>query len=147
MFGKLFVLIFLLGVIGCAHPKYVDDAPAVDPVTEDMASCDLNFQKSKLCASFNWEKKPSETEAASFVLEFHGDLDPSQFVDLITPLAVRLWMPSMGHGSRPVNIEHLGMGQYRVSNVFFIMRGEWEIQVQLKSGENILEQVVKTVRF
>lgn len=146
MFGKYLILGLVTGLMACAHLKYGEDAPA-DPVTEDMASCDLNFKQSKLCASFSWEKKPTETENGSFVLEFHGDQDPSQFVDLITPLAVVLWMPSMGHGSSPVAIEHLGMGQYRVSKVLFPMRGEWDIRIQLKNGTDILDQVVYPVRF
>ncbi|WP_413287973.1 FixH family protein [Bdellovibrio sp. HCB337] len=145
MFGKILVLIATFVMVACAHVKEAKDTP-VDPVTEDMASCDLSFPKSTLCASFNWEKKPTETDAGSFVLEFHGDLDPSQFVDLIVPLHVVLWMPSMGHGSSPVTIDHLGMGQYRVSKVFFSMRGEWEIRIQLKRGDAVVEQAVTSVR-
>lgn len=146
---------FLMGVLlglslwGCAHPRYEETAPASpqESAEDPLASCDLEFTKSHFCASLNWEKKPTEEEAGSFVLEFHGDRDPSQFVELIYPLVVVLWMPSMGHGSAPVTVESLGMGQYRISKVFFIMHGDWEIKIQIKSGQDVLDEVVLPYRF
>jgi len=131
----------------CAHPKYAEKP--LDPAEEQLGTCDIELRDSKMCASFSWDIPPSEDKEGSFVLEFHGDRDASQVVDLIVDLAVVLWMPSMGHGSKPVEITHLGNGQYRVSNVFFTMHGDWDIQVQLKNKKNgqILDQAVYPVHY
>jgi hypothetical protein len=39
----------------------------------------------------------------------------------------------MGHGSAPVKITPQAPGVYEVSDVFFIMPGDWEIQIQLRT--------------
>jgi hypothetical protein len=148
MFGsilKLFAVGFLLAA--CAHPNYKETP--VDPTEEQLGTCDIDLKDSKMCASFSWDILPADDKDGSFVLEFHGDHDASQVVDLIVDLGVVLWMPGMGHGSKPVEITHLGNGQYRVSNVFFVMHGDWEIQVQLKNKKTgqILDQAVYPVRY
>ena len=147
MFGKFLKTAMVCLVLGaCAHPKFVESQE--DKIREQLGTCEIELKESKLCASFTWDTRPTfEKPEGVFVLEFHGDDDSSQFVDLIHPLEVVLWMPSMGHGSSPVTIEHLGMGQYRVSKVNFIMRGDWDIQIRLKNGEQILDQAVYPVRF
>lgn len=83
----------------------------------------------------------------SFVVEFYNPDDRGQFVDLKNELEVLLWMPSMGHGSSPVTLEKVAPGQYRVSRVFFVMRGDWEIQFKLKNGNTVLEQSALAYRF
>lgn len=143
-FRSLFFLALLL-MTACAQPNY--DDPTRDPAAQEQGTCDLQFVQSQVCIDLIWEKKPTETEAGSFVLEFYAPGDRSQFVDLPHTLEVVLWMPSMGHGSTPVTIDKLAVGQYRVSKVFFIMHGDWEIQLKLKSGNNVLEQANYPVRF
>jgi hypothetical protein len=68
---------------------------------------------------------------------------------------IKLWMPSMGHGSSPVKISQaLGTagapldGVFNVTNVFFVMPGEWEIRVIVKDGNgNLLDQAALPYRF
>jgi len=149
MFCKSLVLMLSVGagifLSSCAHSKYAGSKDS--PAETSQGGCDLEFKQSKLCATLTWEKKPSEEDPGSFVLEFHGQEEPTQFAEPVNSVAVVLWMPSMGHGGAPVSIERLGMGQYRVSKVLFLMRGDWEIQVQLKKGSQILDQAVKPIRF
>lgn len=61
--------------------------------------------------------------------------------DLPAGFSVFLWMSSMGHGSGPVTIKKLDTGIYDVSDVYFIMDGEWQIRIQLKNNETILEEL------
>ncbi len=70
---------------------------------------------------------PSSTKAAAFDMEFSGDLS------IYDDVSVLLWMPSMGHGSAPVKLDKLGPAQFRVTNVYFIMPGDWEIRLSLKT--------------
>lgn len=61
--------------------------------------------------------------------------------DIPTDFKIFLWMPSMGHGSSPVTIKKIATGIYDVTDVYFIMDGDWQIKVQLKTGTSILEEL------
>jgi hypothetical protein len=61
--------------------------------------------------------------------------------DIPTDFKIFLWMPSMGHGSSPVTINKIATGIYDVTDVYFIMDGDWQIKVQLKNGTSILEEL------
>lgn len=47
-------------------------------------------------------------------------------------IEVELWMPQMGHHSAPTVVEQTGTGLYRVSNMYFIMTGLWQIRVKVR---------------
>jgi hypothetical protein len=62
----------------------------------------------------------------------HGPADPAG------TFTAELWMPAMGHGSSPVTIERALDGQgrpvpgaFRVSRMYFLMEGGWEVRVTL----------------
>lgn len=136
--------------MACAQPNYDDpngQQPRTPATDDKLSACDVAFAQSQLCADLKWERRPTEQDMGSFVLEFHNPDDSSQFVDLTQNLDVKLWMPSMGHGSSPVKIEKVGPGQYRVSEVFFVMRGDWEIQFKLENGSTVVEQTSLSYRF
>ena len=117
---------------------------AAAPV-QAAAHCDLSFSRAQLCASLTWDAQPDSENEGSFVMQFRslrGDSVNSPQVP-----SVQLWMPSMGHGSSPVTVVALGGGAYRVSRVFFIMPGDWEIRVQLKDGAQIADQAVQSIHI
>lgn len=125
--------------------------PANDRVT---THCRLQFSRVGLCAEVVWEKgfgipnQPpiDESTESVFVLKFYNSQgQPQDLRELRFTLAVRLFMPSMGHGSSPVKLEairgpngEMVPGQFRVSSVYFIMPGDWEIQFKLKRNANEL---------
>ncbi len=57
-------------------------------------------------------------------------------------IVAKLWMPGMGHGSAPTQLAPAGDGCTAVSNVQFVMRGEWQIQVTLQDGDTGVFDVV-----
>lgn len=68
--------------------------------------------------------------------------------DLNDDVQVVLWMPSMGHGSAHTKVEPAFdvngqriQGAYNVRNVYFVMGGDWEIQVHLtdKNGHQEMQ--------
>jgi hypothetical protein len=68
---------------------------------------------------------------------------PMAFTD---DVEVVLWMPSMGHGSSPTQVERIADASgniieeaLRVRNVYFIMGGDWEVRVTLKSADGTTE--------
>jgi hypothetical protein len=49
-------------------------------------------------------------------------------------------MPSMGHGSSPIQVTSQEIGIFLLEDIFFIMPGEWTLNIELKSGSQVLEQ-------
>jgi hypothetical protein len=145
MFIRYLILLAVLILVACARQATRD--PNSDPAVDEFGSCDIQFVNSKICADLIWERRPTETESGSFVLEFYSPQDRSQFMDPPGSLNVVLWTPSTERESSPVTIEKLAPGQYRVSKVFFIMHGDWEIQLKLRNGSNILDQTVQLIHF
>lgn len=135
--------------MSCAEPKY---AMASDASTKNSGEhefgCDAKFRNGD-CAALSWEKFPTEENFGSFVFKVYrvnpGDGSP-KFEDLPGAFVV-LWMPAMGHGSSPVSVEKIDTGTYRASNVFFSMHGEWEIRLQAKEGNSVLDQAVLRATF
>ena len=69
-------------------------------------------------------------------------------------VAVKLWMPSMGHGSSPVKLDHAKdaghadvPGVFEVTHVYFVMPGDWEIHVQLKNGPKVIEDAIEALHI
>ena len=61
-----------------------------------------------------------------------------KIIDITDDVAVVLWMPSMGHGSAPTQVERavdakgdIVPGVFNVKNVYFTMGGDWEVRVIL----------------
>lgn len=131
--NKLRFLILTAALLaGCAKPNYADKNGGGEPTTQALGSCELQFESENLCVSWAWETVASTTQYGSFLLQT-ASLQ-NQGLVLRAPAAelkVLLWMPSMGHGSIPVQIEMITPGLYRVKNVFFIMPGEWDLHFQL----------------
>lgn len=149
MFGRRFFLFSVLTLIlltGCAEPKYVKgaggEAERTD-VQESKADCQTIFASSNLCLSWYWEKKPTSSEMGSLVFKTYRlnilDQTPIE-VNLTTTPQVILWMPSMGHGSTPTQTVWADEGTYHVTNVFFIMPGDWEILFHVKNGTEVIDE-------
>lgn len=57
---------------------------------------------------------------------------------------VELYMPDHHHGSTDVKVKELATGLYHADEMNFFMPGEWEIRVQIRHEENVVEQLVWT---
>lgn len=154
MFGRMIPLcLFALLVFGCARPNYesVQNLNGWGTTTNQKVSdCQIRFQSSGLCLLWSWEELPTAKVAG--VLQFKvvraNALDDSPMpVDSEFTPSVLLWMPDMGHGSSPTNTTRVDVGSYRVTNVFFIMPGQWEIRFQIKDGEILKDEAVAIFTF
>lgn len=146
MLGRLLPLFTLACLVGaCADPKYLSSSPPIGGGPESKLNvCQARFA-SGYCASIAWVKYPTETDFGSFLFKtFRPNKgDGSAFpVDLGGTPTVVLWMPSMGHDSSPVQVEQLDVGTFRATDVFFVMKGQWEIRIQLKVGNEIKDQAI-----
>jgi hypothetical protein len=115
-------------------------------------ACELWFAEARVCASLTWLQEPTSHAFGSFELRFWDENGSASgpYVRPSSDVAVKLWMPSMGHGSSPVTVKMAkgGQGQvipgvYVASRVAFSMAGEWEIWVALKDGA-VVEDKAKT---
>jgi len=149
---------FALSLLGCAllacNSPILNHSNADDgfraPQTNGDASCPLEFPKHGLCASWTWEKMPTDQDLGGAQLRFWKKAlgtENGPFVDPNDEVFVKLWMPDMGHGSSPVKTEKTldsggGVipGVYEATKIFFVMPGHWEIWVQLKNGADLREQ-------
>jgi hypothetical protein len=113
--------------------------------TLESAVCSVKLSKVGLCFGMEWIEIATEERKGSFRIRFATEtgvaVDPSHQV------FVKLWMPSMGHGSSPVTVTQektsagkVIPGSYLATDVFFVMGGAWEIWVQLKDGAKVLDQ-------
>jgi len=136
----IFLAFFSLLMLNCARPNFKDMA-LLDP-NKKLENCSLQFSNLKTCLQVQWETPPTTKAYSSLILNF---IDAQgEGVDLETlheaQLKVILWMPSMGHGSSPTKIEKLASGSYRISRIYFIMPGDWEIRFQLSKDTQLLDQ-------
>ncbi len=145
MFLKSLSLVISLILISCAKPNYQESKVQPDLQSSFVGECVVQFEKSKLCVHFNWEKmQTSRDDLGVFtfrVFKKSSDQFP-ELVDLNPQPYVHLWM-DMGHGStKDVVTERLRVGTYRASNVFFTMEGPWEIHLQLREGKEVLDEAL-----
>ena len=137
--GKELAFFIALSLSQLWAPVFSWASPGKAKKPPKSAECVAEFKKSKICVSLRWTKiqkefdLPVESDQGEFTLKL-SPAPPST-----NEVAVRLWMPEMGHGSLPVRVAPLrdekGVvlpGEYRVSEVLFSMTGPWEIQVELR---------------
>ena len=101
----------------------------------------LVFKQGALHMHAGFQSPPVVGKESILILEAKNP-ENHQPVDLNDSVEVALWMPSMGHGSSPVTVERLDTGTYRASEVFFTMKGDWEIRIQLKEGDEVRDQAI-----
>jgi hypothetical protein len=145
-----------LVLCGCAKPKYQDAAPTSPPSDNSAAgdpagdkpstqSCVLFFSQQHLCVELKWKAKAVQGQFGEFTLSFFAEGHPETAIEPRHTPAVQLWMTSMNHGSSPVTVSKVSEGVYEATKVYFVMGGEWDIRIQLKDNNEIIEQVVQKI--
>lgn len=116
-------------LIACAKPTYLTNDSPVTQKVGSVDSCVAHFHTSGICVDVKWEVRPTEDSPGSFIFSTSDGLT-SNLRDFDSPLKVVLWMPAMGHGSSPIMVEKVSIGIYRAKEVYFSMKGDWEIRFQ-----------------
>jgi hypothetical protein len=151
---KSFFLILGSGLLlfGCADPKYLEEKSGTPRSVEKAAGmdCSLQFSNLDLCLSFQWIETPTLDRPGRLQARIFRADPADAFPLLVQPeaaLKVSLWMDSMGHGSAPVQVENTGIGTYLVSDMYFIMPGDWKIRFELMQGERPIDEIVVPYLF
>lgn len=149
---KVFTLpLLLFWVAACAQPNYITKNN-INSSEKLSSSCEAQFKSNnQFCVQITWITEPTQNTKGQFLLKtFRSNLADNTPIldDLKGELHVDLWMPSMGHGSSPVSLQKLDTGTYKVSDVFFIMPGEWEIRFKLKdSTGQLIDEAIYSLRI
>lgn len=105
----------------------------------------LTFLGGQLHAHLSWADGPNDGEESRMRLEWRDGATHS-LVEPGLSFEVMLWMPSMGHGSAPTQIQRVldAQGQvvagvYEVTNMYFLMPGDWDVRVSLKGRDGQVE--------
>jgi hypothetical protein len=163
--SMLLVLVAGMGWLGCispilSHAEGEKSSPeSAESKNVSEVDCDVHFKKSGFCAAMDWVKHQTDEETGEFVLRFWKAGEGRASGPYVSPpssIFVRLWMPSMNHGSSPVKVfPHLDLdgsvvsGVYDVKQVYFSMGGDWEIQIQIqiKNGSEIIDNANIKVQY
>lgn len=152
---KYLFLISLILLISCGDSPFLNDDSSkgddnsysadMNEVIELDISSERTGQTSgnqgiqKFEIKGHWEVGPNTTGKNKFVF-FTYSLNGTR-VELGHEIKVFLWMPQMGHGSVPVVLKQISQGIYEVSNISFIMNGEWDIHFQFKKANEIKAEI------
>lgn len=152
MFGvklirKLFLVSTQLALVSCAQPRYENSRSDLQAASLD---CPNQLSRSGLCLSWQWEKMPTIEDIGSLIVQVYH-IDPQTRVAQLTSpgpeFELVLEMPLMDHGSTPVTIEKLGPGLYRANEVYFNMKGDWELRFFFKTAEGLDDKVFVPFHF
>lgn len=102
----------------------------------------LSFRNGALEALLSWDRGPGANGGESILRIEWRDGATGSAVEPGASFGVRLWMPSMGHGSAPTQLQRvldgegrLLTGVYQATNVYFPMPGEWNVELILNGAE------------
>ncbi len=124
-------------LVACANPDYVSNVKK-ENITE---GCTVRFNKLETCGLIEWINAPAKKQDSNFMFVLDGALEKFSHATL----EVELWMPSMGHGSAPTVVRKINASTFDVSNVHFIMGGDWEIRFTLKEGALVLDEAIFSI--
>lgn len=116
--------------------------------TDQPTTSHLGFAGGALHAHVTWEAGPQVSSESRMKIEWRNGSDHSP-VEPPGSFRVSLFMPSMGHGSAPTQIQRVLdaqgaplTGVFEVSNVYFTMGGDWQVKLTLNFADGSKETQV-----
>ncbi len=134
-----YLVLLSLCFFSCAKPNYQNISSGLTNPNKDLEDCNLVLAKLGHCVSLTWVQNSTDSQMGIFNLDFSESISAE--------VKAVLWMPSMGHGSRPTTVVQLSSTRYQVSNVAFIMPGDWEIRIQLKENNQVIDEVAYKIIY
>lgn len=136
---KIKILFFLFLVISCGKSPLLNEIPKESGNIQGVEGLKF-FKTTSQSIQINWLTKINTMEEGRAVLVFTKS--GAIFDDQNYSLGAYLWMKSMGHGSSPITLTKLTNGIYQISEMYFLMAGEWELHLNLKRDNSVVEDVV-----
>lgn len=120
------------------HGHHGNHDPQPTNPSEKPPGCNLWFAQHGICGTIHFLQSPVVNQDSPFQILL-TDLNQEP-VDH-PPVFVDLWMNmgGHGHGSAPVTTTKIQDGIYRADNVYFVMKGLWQIRVTIGHGTHHAE--------
>ncbi len=133
------ILIFLFILTSCDSPLLNHEKEVLqDSIETESADKTVVFKNKKITADLHW-LTPIRVGDCQFEMIFSEDITDE--------FDVVLWMPSMGHGSSPVEIKFINPRHAIINEVYFIMSGLWEVKLQLKNSSRVIDETILRYRL
>ncbi len=136
----LLVFFSSISLSGCAV-RQEEEPPAQKNIDQEKAlvSCEgrqqIRLEKLNACGELVWTMGPDIHNESQALLTLKSlSAEPLQ-ISPSANLKLTLWMPSMGHGSAPTSSETVSLGVFKITQIFFIMPGEWELRFEVQDVE------------
>ncbi len=137
------LLILLISLLyGCGDSPFVDSAAQSNQVqARDGLSTALSFPQSRYQVELRWQEGPIVYDEGLLTILITSP--DGKLKNLPTgSLKLRLWMPSMGHGSYPISLLRISPGIYQASEIFFTMPGDWDLHIEHIQDNVLIEEVI-----
>jgi hypothetical protein len=85
-------------------------------------------QVKNFCAHIGYSSQPEVNKAFEFVVDLVATPD---MLAQVKTANVALFMTEMGHGTAPVKVERLDLKHFQVSEAYFVMEGQWSVNVEV----------------
>jgi len=131
-------LIFFL--VGCGDSPFLEEDSG-NHQTQVIQGLEtgLLFASAGITVKSYWRDGPNIGDESKLLIVLLGQDGTPLSEDL--DLRLKLWMPTMGHGSFPVTLSRLANGVYEAREIFFTMPGYWDIHFQIFQENNLDEEV------
>ncbi|WP_081653487.1 FixH family protein [Bacteriovorax sp. DB6_IX] len=138
----LFTIMVLMSLASCGDSPFLsDDEPSNSIRGTDTISTQTNeliLGGLQLIPRYSATVALYENNSINIIfLNSVGELTDPEY-----SLHLKLWMPDHGHGSFPIEITKVQDGVYKADKIFFTMPGYWDLHLQLKDGESVVEEVL-----
>lgn len=110
---------------------------------QEFGSCKLFFNQVSQCANLIWEEVPrDDNDGGSFYLEFFDQSNPSVPMSPQGNPYVFIQKAGSGLPAEAVTVEAKNFSQYFVGHAHVNSRGGWDITVQLRTANGLIDQAV-----
>lgn len=147
---RFVILVPLLFGLSCAQPKYETrvDSPVSTSSDKVTADCSVSFNRSGTCLTWQWLVSPASKVYGQALLKVFRPNKFDKTTVLVDPPSLPVVIPfmsSMGHGtSRKPIVNVVDTGTYLVTDLYFTMKGPWEIKIQILNGQEVADEAAIT---
>lgn len=106
-----------------------------DQTSKQSSLCHFQLQTENICAQMTFAAEPNTKKDSAFLLTM-APIEKSLAMAEVLDIQAELWMDmghGHGHGSAPVKVEKVDEYNYRVTNVWFVMKGPWQIRLKVRT--------------
>ncbi len=137
---RLLCWALLLVISSCGDSPFLKDSREdLSTGSSQETSGVVKLESLQLAVKTYWREGPLiGDESRSLIVLLNRDNTP---VSTDYEVRLKLWMPTMGHGSFPVSLNEISPGVFEARDIFFTMPGYWDIHFQLFRDNNLIEEV------